>query len=326
MEPYSVHARSLILLILTFGCAHALAQGAPYPAKTVRFILPFSAGGQTDILGRILAQKLAVQLGQPVVPENRPGAGSNLGMELASKAAPDGHTIVLVSPAIAISPALYKKLSYDPLRDLAPIGLVATVPNVLLVHPSVPARNLKELAALARSRPGTLNFGSGGVGTSIHLAGEMFKSLAGIDIVHVPYKGGNDAMAALLGGQIEMMVNGVAPVIPQIRSGRVRGLAVLTAQRVPSLPAVPTANEAGIRNYEASNWYGALAPAGTPKEIIARLNAELTTILGMPDVREKMTAAGIDPVSNTPEQFSAFIRSEASRYAQVIKTAKIQAD
>ena len=316
----------LIALALALGCSSALAQTAAYPARSVRFILPFSPGGQTDILGRILAQELTVRLGQPVVAENRPGAGSNLGMELAAKAAPDGYTIVLVSPAISISPSLYRKLNYSPFTDLAPISLVANAPNILLVHPSVPARTLKELVALARANPGKLNFGSGGVGTSIHLAGEMLNSLTGVDIVHVPYKGGNDAMTALQGGQIEMMVNGIAPVIPHIRSGRLRGLAMLTAERVASLPEVPTARQAGVANYEASNWYGVLAPAGTPREVIARLHTEFRTVLGMAEVREKFAVAGIEPRSNTPEEFSAFIKSEAGRYGQVIRTAKIQAE
>lgn len=322
------HPRYLIALALALalGCGSALAQTAAYPTKPIRFIMPFSPGGQTDILGRILGQQLAVQLGQSVVAENRPGAGSNLGMELAAKSAPDGYTIVLVSPALVISPSLYKKLNYAPLKDLAPVGLVANAPNILLVHPSVPARTLKELVALARANPGKLNFGSGGVGTSIHLAGEMMKSLTGVNIVHVPYKGGNDAMTALQGGQIEMMVNGIAPVLPQLRSGRVRGLAMLTAERVASLPEVPTAKEAGIPNYEASNWYGVLAPAGTPREIIVRLNAEFRNILGMPEVRERFLAAGVNTRSNTPDEFAAFIKSEAERYAQVIKTANIQAE
>ena len=320
------HPRYLIALALALGCGSALAQTAAYPTKPIRFIMPFSPGGQTDILGRILGQQLAVQLGQSVVAENRPGAGSNLGMELAAKSAPDGYTIVLVSPALVISPSLYKKLNYAPLKDLAPVGLVANAPNILLVHPSVPARTLKELVALARANPGKLNFGSGGVGTSIHLAGEMMKSLTGVNIVHVPYKGGNDAMTALQGGQIEMMVNGIAPVLPQLRSGRVRGLAMLTAERVASLPEVPTAKEAGIPNYEASNWYGVLAPAGTPREVIVRLNTEFRNILDMPEVRERFLAAGVNTRSNTPDEFAAFIKSEAERYAQVIKTANIQAE
>ena len=320
------HPRYLIALALALGCGSALAQTAAYPTKPIRFIMPFSPGGQTDILGRILGQQLAVQLGQSVVAENRPGAGSNLGMELAAKSAPDGYTIVLVSPALVISPSLYKKLNYAPLKDLAPVGLVANAPNILLVHPSVPARTLKELVALARTNPGKLNFGSGGVGTSIHLAGEMMKSLTGVNIVHVPYKGGNDAMTALQGGQIEMMVNGIAPVLPQLRSGRVRGLAMLTAERVASLPEVPTAKETGIPNYEASNWYGVQAPAGTPREVIVRLNTEFRNILDMPEVRERFLAAGVNTRSNTPDEFAAFIKSEAERYAQVIKAANIQAE
>jgi len=319
--------RSFVFAVVSsLACTGAYAQQGSFPAKPVRLVVPFVPGGQSDILGRILAQRVSMQIGHSVVVDNRPGAGSNLGMEHASKAAPDGYTTILVSPAIAISPSLYRNLNYDPIRDLSAITLVARVPNVLLVHPSLPVRSLQELIALAKANPGKLNFGSGGVGTSIHLAGEMLKSLTGIDIVHVPYKGGNDALTALMGGQIELMVNGVAPVIPQVQQGRVRPLAVLTSQRVPSLPKVPTAQEAGVQDYEASNWYGVLAPAGTPSEIIARLNAEFTKALGAVEVRDKMTAAGIDPVISTVEEFASFIQAEARRYAQVIKAAKIRVD
>ncbi len=306
------------------GGAHA--QQSTYPNKPVRFILPFPAGGPTDILGRIIGQKLAAQLGQPVVPENRPGAGGNVGTEYASKQAADGYTIVLGSPSLSISPSLYKKLAYDPIRDFAPISMVAQIPNVLLVHPSVPAKTLKELVQLAKANPGKLNFGSGGLGTSNHLGSELFKSLAGLNIVHVPYKGSNEAMVGMMGGHVDMVVIGVPPTLPHIKAGRVKPLAVLAAERMPYLPDVPTARQAGIANYEVTTWYVLAVPAGTPREIIARLNAEWIKLVEMPDTRERMQAAGFEPMSSTPEQCGEFIKAEIVRWAKVIKDAKLKVE
>ena len=295
-----------------------------YPSRPVRFILPFPPGGPTDILGRIIGQKLAVQLGQPVVPENRPGAGGNVGTEYAAKQTPDGYTIVLVAPSLAISPGLYKKLGYDPVRDFTPLSLVAQIPNVLLVHPSVPAKTLRELVLLAKANPGKLNFGSGGLGTSNHLGGEMFKGLTGVSMVHVPYKGSNEAMVGMMGGHVDMVVIGVPPTLPHIKAGRVRPLAILAERRVPYLPEVPTAKEAGVANYVVTTWYGILAPAGTPREIINRLNAEWIKIEAQGDTREKMAAAGYDPMTSTPDQFAEFIKSEMVSWTKVIKDANIK--
>jgi len=295
-----------------------------YPVRPVRFILPFPAGGPTDILGRIIGQKLSAELGQSVVPENRPGAGGNVGTEYAAKQPGDGYTIVLASPSLSISPVLYKKLAYDPVRDFAPISLVAEIPNILLVHPSVPAKTLKEFVQLAKANPGKLNFGSGGLGTSNHLGSEMLKGLTGINIVHVPYKGSNEAMVAMMGGHVDMVVIGVPPTLPHIKAGRVRPLAVLAPRRLSYLPSVPTAAEAGVPNYEVGTTYGLLVPAGTPRDIINRLNADWIKIEAMADTKEKMRTAGYEPMTSTPEQYGEFIKTEMVRWAKVIKDANVK--
>jgi tripartite-type tricarboxylate transporter receptor subunit TctC len=307
-----------------FGATIAPLGAQTYPSKPVRFILPFPPGGPTDILGRIIGQKYASQFGQPVVPENRPGAGGNVGTEYGSKQPPDGYTIVLASPSLSISPTLYKKLGYDPVKDFAPITMVGQIPNVLLVHPSVPAKNLMELVQLAKAHPGKLNFGSGGLGTTNHLGSEMLKGLTGINMVHVPYKGSNEAMVGMMGGHVDMVVIGVPPALQHIKAGRVRPLAVLAHERLPYLPDVPTSKEAGIANYEVITSYGILAPAGTPRDIVNRLNAEWIKIVAMADTREKLQAAGYEPTSSTPEQYGEFIKSEIVRWAKVIKDANIK--
>jgi tripartite-type tricarboxylate transporter receptor subunit TctC len=295
-----------------------------YPNKPIRFILPQAPGGVHDILGRLIGQKLAARLGQPVVPENRGGSGGNVGTEVVAKARPDGYTIVLVSSALAISPSLYKKLTYDPIKDLTPISLVSEVPVAVLVHPSSPFRSLGELVEYAKTNPGKLNFGSGGIGSANHLSVQLFKSLAKINIVHVPYKGTAPAMIGLMGGEIQMAVSGIAGMIPQIQTGKLRPLAVLSNERLPSLPNVPTAKEAGIDNYVATTWYGILGPAGISGDIVSRLNAEWVKTAAMPDTKEKMQMAlEAEPLSSTPEQFGEFIKSETVRWAKVIKDAHI---
>lgn len=317
----------LLTTVLTAALALTAPQAAQaqaYPSKPIRLVLPFPAGGPTDIVGRILGQKLSDALGQPVVQDNRPGAGGNLGADQVAKSPPDGYTLLLSSPSISISPSLYKKMPYDPQKDLAPISLIAGIPNVMLVHPSVPAKTLKEFVALAKARPGKLNFGSGGAGTTNHLASELLKTLTKTDIVHVPYKGSNQAMLALLGGEVDMVVIAVPPALPQIEAGRVRPLAVLNENRVATLPKVPTSKEAGIDNFVVPVWYGILAAGNTPREIINRLNTELGKIVAMPDVKERFAAAGVEPYHSTPERFASFIKSEAVRYGQVIKNAGIQ--
>jgi len=317
----------LLTTVLTAALALTVPQTAPaqaYPSKPIRLVLPFPAGGPTDIVGRILGQKLSEALGQPVVQDNRPGAGGNLGADQVAKSPPDGYTLLLSSPSISISPSLYKKMPYDPQKDLAPISLIAGIPNVMLVHPSVPAKTLKEFVALAKARPGKLNFGSGGAGTTNHLASELLKTLTKTDIVHVPYKGSNQAMLALLGGEVDMVVIAVPPALPQIEAGRVRPLAVLNENRVATLPKVPTSKEAGIDNFVVPVWYGILVAGNTPRDIVNRLNTELGKIVAMPDVKERLAAAGVEPYHSTPDRFASFIKSEAVRYCQVIKNAGIQ--
>jgi tripartite-type tricarboxylate transporter receptor subunit TctC len=302
----------------------ALAQA--YPSKTIRLIMPFPPGGPTDIVGRLVAAKVSEQIGQSVVADTRPGASGNVGLEIASKAPPDGYTIVLASPVIALSPLLYSKLNYDPHKDLAPISLVGAVRNVLVVHPSVPAKTVKELVEIARKNPGKLNYGSGGIGTTTHLAPELLKSLEKLNIVHVPYKGSGLALIGLASGQVDMEVLAAPAALGQIQDGRVRALAVLSPKRLPDLPNVLTTKEQGFANFEMSVWYGMLAPAGTPREIINRLNAEFTKATTAPDMQPRFATAGIEPLTSTPEEFGNFIKSEASRFAKVIKDAGIKGE
>ena len=316
---------AVVMIVGTF----AWPTDAPaqiYPAKAVRMILPFPPGGPTDIVGRLVAQKLQEQIGQPVVSDSRPGASGNVGLELASKSPPDGYTIVLSSPVISLSPHLYTKLNYDPHKDLAPIALVGAVRNVLVVHPSVPAKTVKELVQLARKNPGKLNYGSGGIGTTTHLAPELLKSLEKINIVHIPYKGSGLALIGLASGQVDMEILAVPAAVGQINAGRVRALAVLSPQRATQLPNVPTAKESGYPDFDISVWYGILAPTGTPREIISRLNAELNKVVSAPDMKEKFLVNGVDPLGGTPEQFAEFIRSESLRFGKVIKEAGIRAE
>ena len=314
-----------LLLVCALLAGQAQAQDV-YPSKPLRLILPFPPGGGTDILGRLLAERLAANLGQPVVTENRGGAGGNVGAEAAARAAPDGYTIVLVAPSLAISPTLYSKLNYDPVKDFAPIGLVASVPNVMITHPSVPAQNLREFIALAKSQPGGMNFGSGGSGTSNHLAGELLNLSAGIKLVHVPYKGVNLAMNGVLAGEVHLAFIGIPVPAPHIKAGRLRALAVLARERSPILPDVPTAEEAGLGNFDVTTWYGILAPAGTPRPIITRLNAEFVKIMRTPEMKERLATMATDPLTSTPEEFGAYIQSEIAKWGEVIRKAGLRAD
>jgi tripartite-type tricarboxylate transporter receptor subunit TctC len=314
-----------LLLAFAFlvGTAHAQE---PYPSKPLRLILPFPPGGGTDILGRLLAERLAANLGQPVVTENRGGAGGNVGAEAAARSAPDGYTLVLVAPSLAISPTLYSKLNYDPVKDFAPIALVASVPNVMITHPSVPANNLQEFIALAKSKPGGMNFGSGGSGTSNHLAGELLNLTAGIKLVHVPYKGVNLAMNGVLAGEVHLAFIGIPVPAPHIKAGRLRALAVLARERSPILPDVPTAAEAGLGNFDVTTWYGILAPAGTPRPIVLRLNAELVKVMRDAEMKERLATMATDPLTSTPEEFGAYIQAEIAKWGDVIRKAGLRAD
>jgi len=316
------------VLAASIGSSTAvLAQGAEgYPAKPIRLILPFPPGGGTDILGRVLSDRLASQLGQPVVVENRGGAGGNVGAEAAAKSAPDGYTIVLVAPSLAISPSLYTKLNYDPVKDFAPVSLVATVPNVMITHPSVPANTLAEFIALAKKKPGAMNFGSGGSGTSNHLAGELFNIVAGVKLVHVPYKGVNLAMNDVLAGQIHLVVIGIPAAAPHIKAGKLRALAVIDSKRAAALPEVPTVAETGLANFEVTTWYGVLAPAGTPRAIVTRLNAEIVKAMQAADTKERLAAMATEPVTSTPEAFGQLIREEIVKWGKVVREAGLKAD
>ncbi len=316
---------ALRILAVAALCLVSAVNAETYPAKPIRFIVPFPPGGPTDVLARVLGQKLSEQMGQPVVLDNRPGAGGNLGLELAARSAPDGYTILLGAVGtLTISQYLYKKLNYDPVRDFQPVSLVASMPNVLIVHPSVPARTLKELVQLAKANPGKLNFGSGGAGTSNHLGSELLKSMTKIDMVHVPYKGASQAMLGLIGGQVDMVVIGTPTAIPQIQAGKVRALAVLSSRRLPAIANVPTGGEAGFPGYEVTTWYGVLVPAGTAKDIVAQLNTELAKVMTVPASRDRIVGAGFDPMTGTPQQFAEFLKTESVRWGKVIKDAGIR--
>ena len=311
-------------LALAAFAAGAAAQ--QYPSKPVRFVVPFVAGGPNDIQGRLLGEKLAQRLGQQFIIDNRGGAGGNIGMEIVAKAPPDGYTLVIATVGTwAVNPHLYK-LPYDVLRDFSPIMQVSTSPAVLVVHPSVPAKNVKELVALAKSKPGRLNYGSSGVGGTGHLAGELFNTMAGVKMTHIPYKGGGPAMIDLVGGQVQLVFATAASAVPQIKGGKIRGIAVTTVKRSALMPNLPTISEAGLPGFDANNWYGLLAPAKTPRPIIDRLNAEVTKVLAMPDVKEFLFNQGLDPAPGTPEKFGAYIKSEMTKWAKVVKDSGAKAN
>lgn len=304
----------------------ATASAQQYPTKPIRLVLPFPPGAPSDLVGRMIGQRLGDQMGHNLVPDNRAGAGGTLGLSIVAKAPADGYTLILSSPAIALTPLLYSNLSYDSLKDFTPVARLAAIENVMLVHPSVPAKSLKEFIALARSNPGKLNYGSGGPGTTNHLANELLKSLAQLDMVHVPYKGATLATVALMGGEVDEVIVSVASALPLIKTGRVRPLAVLSEKRVATLPNVPTSTEAGYPEFRMSIWYGLLAPAGTPREVIARLYKELAKAYADPALLKQMAGAGMEPWLGTPEDMSGLIRSEMSRYAKIIESAGIKKD
>jgi tripartite-type tricarboxylate transporter receptor subunit TctC len=312
----------LIALALFAGAATAQDN---WPTRPLKFILPFPPGGGTDILGRQIAEKLGERLGQPVVTENRGGAGGNVGAEAAAHSAPDGYTIVLVAPSLAISPTLYAKLNYDAVRDLQPITLVATIPNVLLTQTGF-APDLRAFIAKVKQKPGEYNFGSGGAGTSNHLGGELFNIVAGTKLVHVPYKGVNLAMQDVMAGRIELVVIGLPAALPQIRNGRVKALAAISPHRLESLPDLPTAAEAGLPNFDVTTWYGILTPAGTPRPIVDRLNRELIAVMNSADMKDKLAKQGTDVRTSTPDEFAAYIKSEIAKWGDVIRKAGLPAN
>ncbi|MBC7779872.1 MAG: tripartite tricarboxylate transporter substrate binding protein [Proteobacteria bacterium] len=317
----------VIAATLSLMVQSGVIQAQVWPAKSVRFVLGFPPGGGSDILGRIVAARMQEQIGQPVVIENRPGASGNIAAELVAKSTPDGYTIYLSHiAAVAISPSLFPKLGYDPLRDLAPISLIATGPNVLVVHPSLPVKNVKDLIALARQQPGQMNYASVGPGSVQHLAGESFNLLAGVKTVHVPYKGSSPAGLDLMSGQVAFMFDSTPPVMAFIKASRMRALAVTTLQRSALLPQVPTVAESGLPGFDFSTWWGLMAPTGTPRPVIDRVNAELGRALQHPEVRERILSVGAEPRHTTPEEFAALIRSEIARWAKVISAAGVKVD
>ncbi len=306
--------------------ATAFAQAA-YPTKPVTIIVPFAAGGTTDILARIVGQALTAELGQSVVVDNRAGAGGNIGGSLAARAAPDGYTLFMGTVGThAINASLYKKMSFDPIKDFAPLTRVANVPNLLVANPAQPFKTVPELIAYAKANPGKLNFGSSGSGSSIHLSGELFKSMAKVDMVHVPYKGSAPAVTDLLGNQIGIMFDNMPSAIQHVRSGKLVPIAVTTAKRSPELPNVPTIAEAGVPGYEATSWFGMFAPAGTPAPVLAKLNTALVKVLNQADVKKKINDQGAETMSETPEQFAAFIKAESLKWGKVVKESGASLD
>ena len=318
--------RGFIGFLFLFAFAlQAAAQS--YPSKPVRVIVPYPPGGGNDTLGRLFAAKLTERMGQSFVVENRPGAGTMIGTEAAAKSAPDGYTILLSSIAThALSPNLYTRVPYDPVKDFAPITLLGIAPTVLVVTPELPARNLSELIALARSRPGSLAYASGGNGTPPHINGEVFKAVAGVDLLHVAYKGGGPALTDLIAGRVHVMLDTAASAMPHVRAGKLRAIALSAAKRSPEYPDLPTFAEAGLPHYETNAWYSMHAPAGTPPEIVRRLNGELVTILKDPDILARFKQLSTDPVGNSPEELGAFVRAELEKYARIIKAAGIKLD
>ena len=316
--------RLCLCACLGLGAAPAGAQ--VYPSKPIRMIVPFAPGGGTDILARIIGQQLADAWGQAVNVENRAGASGNLGTELVARSVPDGHTLVMAINTHAVNASLYSKLPFDPVKDFAPVILTATTANILVVHPSVPANSVQELIALAKAQPGKLNYASGGSGTTSHLAAELFKTMAGVEMVHVPYKGGGAAYTDLISGQVQLYFVGIPGTLQYLKAGRLRALGVTTLRRSPAAPEVPTIAESGLPGFSATTWWGILAPAGTPQPIIARIDFEVARILKLPEVRAKLDAQGFEPVASTPESFGAFMRSEIELWARAVKASGARAE
>jgi tripartite-type tricarboxylate transporter receptor subunit TctC len=311
----------VVLLALSFS-----AEAQTYPAKPIRIVVPFAPGGGADIIARILGQKMTESWGQQVVVDNRAGASGNIGAELVAKSAPDGYTLLMASSALAINPSVYKSVPYDALKDFAPITQPGLLPNILVVHPSLPVKTVKDLVALSKSRPGQLSYASAGAGTGTHLAAEMFKLMAGVNMVHVPYKGGGALISDLLGGHVVLTFATLPSVMPYIKAGRLRPIAMTTSKRWPGLPGVPTIAESGFAGFEISTWIGLLAPAGSPREAINKLHGEVVRILKLPDVRGRFEELGIEPVGDTPEQFAQYIKGELAKYAKIAKQSGARVD
>lgn len=319
-----VHLRLKKYLTLALVATGATAQ--PYPAKPIRIIVPYAPGGGVDIIARATAQELSKRVNQQVIVDNRTGAGGNVGSEMAAKSTPDGYTLLMASPANSINISLYAKMPYDPLRDLAAVALIAQVPAVLIANRSLPVANVRQLVALAKSRPGALTYGSGGSGTTEHLAAEMFKSAAGIDMLHVPYKGGAQVITDVIGGQIALMFVNMVGALPHVQGGRVKALAVAGPARSPSLPEVPTVVEAGYRDFVVSVWWGVMGPSGMPREVINTLNREIVAGLASQEMKDRLQTMSAQPIGGTPEQFTAFFTAETRRWAPIVKASGAKAD
>ncbi len=319
------HPASAFVMAAAMLACHAHAQ-SDYPAKPVRMVIPIAAGGGTDIVGRLIAQKLAQAFGQQFIVDNRPGAGGIIGSDAVAKAAPDGYTVLLTPTSHTINPSIYSKLPYDTVKDFAPVALLVSVTTVFVAHPSLPARTVNEIVALAKSRPDQLSFGSAGNGHLFHLTGELFKTVAKIDIVHVPYKGGAPAIASLVGGEVSLLFETMLALQPFIESRRVRPIAVASEQRSPLLPGVPTFVETGFPGIVAANWYALFAPAATPRAVITRLNGEIGRALNAPDMRERLRAQGTEVVAGSPEQLADFVKSELAKWGTVAKTSGARID
>ena len=301
-------------------------SNAPFPVKPIRIIVPFAPGGGTDLTARLVGQRLAERFAQPVIIDNRPGAGTMLGTELTQKSAPDGYTLMIASASHAINPTLYRKVNYDPVRDFVPVSLAIAFPFVLVDNPAMPVRGVKELIVYAKANPKRINYASSGTGATNHLAAELFKSMAGLDLQHIPYKGGGPAMNDVIGGQIAMMFGTVLETMPQVRAGKLRGLAVSSAKRMSAAPELPTAAEGGLPGYDVTGWYAFLAPTGADRAVMAKLNQEVTGALEFPALKEKLLALGAEPWPTSPQVAQTFITSEVLRWGKLIKAAGISAD
>jgi tripartite-type tricarboxylate transporter receptor subunit TctC len=310
------------LAAMSWSGADARAQSAPsYPAKPIRWIVGYTPGGTADMLARAVGQKLTEAWGQQVIVENRPGGGTNIGTEVAAKSAPDGYTLFMPTVANAINPTLYPKLNFDLMRDFVHITNFANVPGIVVVHPSVPAKNIKELIALAKARPDELRHGSTGIGSPHHLAGEIFKSMAGVKMVHVPYRGASPALIDVVGGNIEIYFGAMVSTLPHVKSGRVRALGVTTLKRVAAVPDIPTISEQGLKGFETGSWFGVSVPTGTSRDIVTRLHRESVRIIALPEVRDRMAAEGAEFVGDTPEQFTAFLRREIDKWGKAVRAS-----
>ena len=313
-----------LIVALWIGLSAVHAQTTAYPNRVVRMVVPSSAGGGTDIAARIVAPRLSERLGQQIVIENRPGAGTVIGTDVVAKAAPDGYTVLMAISTLATNPVIYRKMPYDAVRDFAPVTQVASLPNMLIVHPSMPVKTTKEFIAFVRARQGQINFGSAGPGTNPHLTMELFRSLLKLDMTHIPYKGSAPAIVDIIAGHFPVMMTTIITGVPHVRSGRVRALAVTSAARSSAVPDVPTIAESALPGYEAVQWYGVVAPAKTPADIIARLHADMVYVLKLSEVKDKFTRDGADPVGNTPDEFARFIRAELEKWSKVGRDAGIK--